>query len=136
MPTASQLLDHLCAELTKGRPLPPGAWIRISECPGREPNWIAEVSAPLPLAIAERWAGVLAELQWNAPSVDFSAAGETLDGPRSVRRDIGAAGGNRALALAATADPNRKGVKFVLRWIAGIPLALAVAVAAFIAMAE
>ena len=144
MLTASQLLDQLGAKVMEGLPAPPGVWIRVMECPGREPNWIAEVSMPLPLAIAERWAGVLAEFQWNSPDIDFSHATGNDGGERSVTKDLSAinraerdvADRDRALASTVPRDPNRRDLKSVLRLIAGIPIALAIAVAAVIAMAE
>ena len=143
MLTASQLVDQLGAKVMEGLPAPPGAWIRVVECPGREPNWIAEVSMPLPLAIAERWAGVLAELQWNSPGIDFSGATGNYGGERSITRELSAINRGEGVAdrggdtvAAISRDPDRKNLKSVLRLIAGIPIALAIAVAAFIAMAE
>jgi len=144
MLTASQLVDKLGAMVMAGSPPPPGASVRVMESNGTGPNWIADVSAPLPLEMAERWVGAVAQLQWNAPAVDFSGATQELDGARGVERDLsdidrGAEfGASRGRIPAATprGDAQRTGLRAGIAWIAGVPAALALLALALVAMTE
>lgn len=128
----------------EGLPAPPGAWIRVIECPGRKPNWTAEVAIPLPQAMAERWTGALAQLQWNLPGVDFSDATEDCRGVRSLTREMSAinrgekhpADRGHEQVEAVPGRLLRRNPKSGIGWLAGVPVALALLAAAFIAMAE
>ncbi|MCB1499814.1 MAG: hypothetical protein KDK07_08480 [Bauldia sp.] len=140
MLTVSELMDRLIAMVADGLPAPSDVSFRIAECPGTEPNWTAETTLPLPMAMAERWAGALTRLQWNTPVVDFSAADEGEDGVRAITRvPAGARGGHvprgRSAGAASRTGRDRKGPRSRIAWIAGVPAALAI-LAALIAMAE